>query len=167
MPVLVVLVASGSCLLVLAGLNKIRHPEGTAPALLQLTPWANTRVLARAVGLIELGVGLCFLAFPAVWSSALVGAWYAALLAIAWTLRARKTDCGCFGVETTEVTASHLIVTGFIAVCGLALWVIAAEIDRSGSLYWLLAASIPIALGWYGLLVPMAVLRSRVKDLYA
>lgn len=112
-----VLLAAG--LLVLAGLAKLRVPDG-AMATLHRLRLPSGRVAARVLGLGEVLLGV---------TVALVGGWPAALaIAVAYTAftvvaawqRSQQLDCGCFGTSATAVTSTHVALDAVAAVAGLA-----------------------------------------------
>lgn len=164
MPALLVLTASAAWLLLAAGVMKIAQPAGTAPAVRALTGTNVRTPSIRALGVAELLVASSFLVWPTPITSAAIAVSYLVISGAALRLRSSDADCGCFGADSTAVTASHVYITALLAVGALALAATAAETPQSGA-HYLLAASAPVALGWYALIVPLPRLRHRLDQL--
>jgi hypothetical protein len=102
--------AAACLLLALAGVGKIRRPDGTRPAAAALglpdSPWA-----VRALGLGEIAAAVAGIAFGRV-AAGVVAGLYAALSVAAWRLyvRAPDTPCGCIGASSAPASAPHIAV---------------------------------------------------------
>lgn len=128
---------AGAWLVVVAGLNKVWRPEPTARAITAvLRSFARrapagrgTEVVTRALGLVEIVVGIGVLAVRAgiwVWALAALYAGFACFVVAALATGAPLRSCGCFGSADPPPSAVHVALDA--AVAALA---IAAVTDRS------------------------------------
>lgn len=164
MPVLLVFASAGAWLLLGAGLMKLRRPEGTGNAIRVLTGIGETRVGARLLGAGEVGVSLGFIIWPGRVTASGIGAAYLAVFATAWLLRSRDADCGCFGEASSEVGNAHVAVTLVAAISAFGLTLV-GNTAPAPETYILVLAALPISLGAYAVVAPLAQLKSRLADL--
>jgi hypothetical protein len=96
-------------LLVVTGLAKVRQPAATAIAMRSALGLPDRNPIARAVGVVEIGLGLtaAAIAGPFAWG---VAALYGGFLVVAVQLlrRAPNAACGCIGDRSGSVGAAHV-----------------------------------------------------------
>ncbi len=139
-------VAAG--LLAAAGVVKVIRPLSTARAMyaagLPGSAWA-----ARGVGLVEVGVGLWFLAAPSSAAAVMLGATYLAFAAFVGYLVAAHPEaasCGCAG--TKDVPPSRLHATlNLVAAAAAFAAAVSVPPSLGSTLASLGTASVPFALG--------------------
>jgi hypothetical protein len=159
----VVVAAAGAWLLVGAGLMKTRHPDGTSEAIRTLVHSNAPAWQSRLLGIVEIAVGAAFIALPGPVTAAALGLAYSVTFGSALILRQRDVDCGCFGADSARVGPSHLAITAITAVAAFAL-TMGYETYPGVSVYVLLVAGIPVALGCYALIAPLTALRSQLAE---
>lgn len=164
MPAVLVAAAASAWLLVGAGLMKIQRPEGTREAIKTLVGVTGPPWQSRLLGTIEVVVGAAFIVAPGVLSAVALGLAYAVTFGSAIALRRRDVDCGCFGDDSSKVGTAHLVVTALATLAAFAMAVV-FEPYRGLSVYALVAAGIPVALGCYALIAPLTALRSQLAGL--
>jgi hypothetical protein len=163
MTFLLTLAFSGAWLLLAAGLIKLTRPSGTEPAVKALTGVRLATPLVRLLGLVEVAIATTALTTPSVLSLGVLGAWYASLSGIAWVLFRDDTDCGCFGAKSTPVTRSHIVTTAILTGAALGSVLLDGGVSPQAASYVLAVASLPIAIGWYAMLVPLPTLESALR----
>ena len=98
-----------ACLLAIAGLTKLRHPESAAAALAAARLPGRTS-LVRLLGAVELAAGVLALAEPRPPATVAVGVLYfgfgAFLLNLLWA--GVETGCGCLREPETPPSAVHV-----------------------------------------------------------
>ncbi len=127
-------VLAGAWLLVGAGLYKTWRPAPTVRAVRAVlrrraVPTVVRRravvdpAIARALGLLELVVGVGVLASPwvvAVWAQSGLYAMFAAFVVLALATGAPMQSCGCFGAADTPPSLIHVALDTTIAGLGVA-----------------------------------------------
>jgi hypothetical protein len=156
--VIQVVTASGAWLLVAAGIAKILRPQGAVSALRSLFGLAGSASWARLLGLVELALGVLFLFTPGLVLGAFLAGWFLALSLSAAAIRRSNTGCGCFGVAETRVTGVHVAVTLLLGAVSAAFALVAPAV---GPRWGIAAIAFPVALVWYGILVPLATRLGR------
>lgn len=106
-------------LLVVAGVDKLRVPDG-AMATLHSLRLPSGRLAARVLGVGEIVVGGGVVVIGSRLGAVVLATCYALLLAVAWRQRARQLDCGCFGVAAAPVSSLHLGIDAAAVTIGLA-----------------------------------------------
>lgn len=135
-----------------AGVTKLVDPSPTERLLAALGLGGGAPV-ARAAGLVELGLALWLLASGAPASAAGMAAAYLVLLITVLVLRHRSpsTPCGCFGQWSGPPSARHVIVNALgVSVCALAAATATPVAPPSG-------VSATGALGWWGAVAGVAI----------
>ncbi len=149
------------------GLFKLIDPGPTAAMLSALVPRVATGrggPLARAVGLVEVLVGLWAALMGGVAAFVLAGlfALFAVVMARLVAMGPAASSCGCFGTLSTRPTAVHVITDALAAGVALAAGLTAAPgilgaVSELGGV--LGAAFVPlVALGAWGLVAVVTVL---------
>lgn len=118
---------AGCCLLVAAGVAKVAKPYSTALALSQLS--RRRRLLfpetaVRLAAVVELGLGLAALVWPARSLAIAVGTSYGAFGGFLLFAKARGgpiATCGCFGEPDTPPTVLHLVADAAFLAAALAV----------------------------------------------
>lgn len=120
------LAATGAALLGLAGAVKLVRP-GVAANALAAARRPGVVGLVRLVGLMELLVGVAWLAWPSTPTGLALAGLYLALLGVGTLLAVRKGSappCGCFGSNESRFTVTHasfnviMVVAATIAAVG-------------------------------------------------
>jgi uncharacterized membrane protein YphA (DoxX/SURF4 family) len=147
-------VAAG--VLAAGGLAKLLGPEATVPMLRALGLPASP-VLARLLGLVEVGVGVAAFLVGGAWLAAAVAILFAVFTVAVLRLRrgGEAVSCGCFGRSSSPPTAIHVVVDLVAALVAAS----AAAVDAPGFLSMrpdLPAAGVP-QLGLTALAVWLAV----------
>lgn len=125
--IIAALSAAAAVLLAVAGVAKVRTPGPAATMIVtvwpRLRPLRRARLVARAVGVVELGSGIAVLAVGGRVPAVLLIACYLALAAVALRLAlgAEHASCGCFGAADGEVGAAHVVLD----LCGVGIAVAA------------------------------------------
>jgi hypothetical protein len=128
-------------LLVAAGCAKLVRPDQTAIALCGNGYATHCREVARAVGLVEIAIGLWAILSPSTASGAAVAGAYLAFAGFVAFLLVRRPDassCGCAGTREVPPSVIHLVAN--LAAAGVA---IAAAFVPPASI-----SSIVASLGW-------------------
>jgi hypothetical protein len=109
-------------------------PAPTARALRVLAGGRSAGPISRraATSAWLLGLGEGVVALAVVWRGGsaawLLAALYSAFALVAWRLRGRNVDCGCFGAASTKSSWIHVVVN--VTAAAIAAW--AAAIDVPG-----------------------------------
>jgi len=105
-------------LLAVSGLAKLRAPGGAARALASAR-LPSSRAVVRALGAVELAVGLAALVQPRPLAPAvaLLYLGFAGFVVHALAAGVPMATCGCLGDEETPPTALHAAVTATAAAC--------------------------------------------------
>jgi hypothetical protein len=120
MPVVHALAHLSAAVLVLSGIAKVRQPTALVLPLRQLRLPA-TRRTARAIGVVEVAVGIiALLTSHAASMAALAAVWLGLLGAAAALTRGPNVDCGCFGEASRPVGPMHLVVNAVFSVAAVA-----------------------------------------------
>jgi hypothetical protein len=106
-----------TCLvLVVAGVSKVSDPSATGTTLGALG-LPGGAVAARAVGVVEVALGIGGLAVGGPWFAAGVAAAYAAFAVVVALARRRDLPtCGCFGAASAPPSVVHVVVNSVSAV---------------------------------------------------
>jgi hypothetical protein len=110
-------------LLVAAGCAKLVRPDPTAGALCAGGPVTRCRAVARAIGLVEIAVGLWAIVLPSRASGAAVAGAYLAFAGFVAFLLLRRPDassCGCAGAREIPPSGIHLVANLVAAGVGVA-----------------------------------------------
>lgn len=120
MPVVHVLAHLAAAVLVLSGVAKVRRPTPMLAPLRRLRLPA-TRRAARALGVVEVAVGVAALTTSRVATvAALAALWLGLAVAAALLARDGSTDCGCFGEASRPVGPAHLVANAVASLAALA-----------------------------------------------
>jgi uncharacterized membrane protein YphA (DoxX/SURF4 family) len=120
MPVVHVLAHLSAAVLVLSGIAKVRQPTALVQPLRTLHLPA-TRRAARAIGVVEVGVGVATLVSShAAAMAALALVWIGLLAAAVGLSRDAGADCGCFGEASRPVGPVHLVVNTVFSIAAVA-----------------------------------------------
>jgi hypothetical protein len=139
-------IAMTAIVLAVAGVAKLRSPEGAVRALAAAglsAPGSGVRIAAsfvRVAASFELVVAALVLLVPGRATCALLAAMYALLALVAGALARRGAACGCFGDDDAPATAAHVglsVVLAVIAAAGVA-W-------PAHGIAWLLGATPGVA----------------------
>ena len=135
-------IAVAAIVLVVAGLAKLRTPDGALRALAAAglsLPAAAVRIAALS----ELAISALVLLAPGRATCALLAAGYATLALVAGALARRGAACGCFGDDDAPATAAHVALSAVLALlagAGVAwpphgiAWLVAAAPGVAGPL---------------------------------
>ena len=113
---------------------KLADPAPTARALRMLAGGRSGGPISRraATGAWLLGLGEGLVALAVVWRGGatawILAALYSAFALIAWRLRGRNVDCGCFGAASTKSSWIHVVVN--VLAAAVSAW--AAAVDVPG-----------------------------------
>ena len=121
-PVVVVASLLVAGLLVVAGRAKLVRPGPTAQALCAAGP-TRCRGVARAIGLVEIAIGLWAIVLPSRASgAALAGAYlaFAGFVAFLLVRRPEASSCGCAGAREIPPSGIHLVANLVAAGVGVA-----------------------------------------------
>jgi hypothetical protein len=119
MPVVHVLAHLSAAVLVLSGIAKVRQPTALVQPLRTLHLPA-TRRAARAIGVVEVGVGVAVLVSShAAVTAALALVWIGLLGAAVRLSRDAGADCGCFGEASRPVGPMHLVVNTVFSIAAV------------------------------------------------
>jgi hypothetical protein len=119
MAVVHVLTHLSAAVLVLSGVAKVRQPTALVQPLRRLRLPASRRS-ARAIGAVEVAVGIAVLVTSHVAAMAALALLWIGLLAAAIALsRDAGADCGCFGEASRPVGAAHLVVNTVFSIAAL------------------------------------------------
>lgn len=143
-PVFVVVCA----LLVVAGAAKLRSPQRASGTLRPLGIGVPALVV-RALGMLEVALGVAGLVSPTVVIAALVAVAYGIFCAfVVLLLRTAggPTDCGCFGDADVDAGRTHVVLNGVACAIG-----VIAALSPPPGVGWILAhrplIAVPLALG--------------------
>ncbi|NAZ88377.1 hypothetical protein GTR00_20130 [Kineococcus sp. T90] len=149
---------AGSLLLLLAGVAKLRRPDGTARAL-RAQHLPSSPALVRLLGAGEVLLAAAALAgLPGTaWAVAAAYAAFTAFVVVALVRGAPLSSCGCFGEPDLPPTRTHVAVTAALAAAsaGTALGAGASGLDGlagAGAPAALAAAGLSALVAWLALL---------------
>lgn len=111
--------AVATLVLCVAGLAKLRTPAGAVDALRELRLPARAG-LVRALGALEVVIGITALVHPARTVAAGVAALYGAFCVISVLLARRRLGCGCFGEGAAPASGVQSSISGIFALIALA-----------------------------------------------
>jgi hypothetical protein len=118
---------AGAALLVISGLPKLWHPQGTVAALHAVGASRIGPVAAQLLTVVEIGIGAVAVVLGARWADLAVAVTYLGFsLFLVAALRASASTCGCTGRVDTPPTRTHLVMT-----VGFALGSAAAAVNGS------------------------------------
>ena len=117
--------------LAIGGVAKLRDPEATVP-MLRALGLPGSAVVARLLGLVELGVGVAAFLVGGRWLAVAVAVLFGAFALAVLRLRAggEAVSCGCFGRSSAPPTLVHAVVDLVAAAVAVA----AAVVDAPGFL---------------------------------
>jgi hypothetical protein len=104
--------------LCVAGTAKLRETEPARRALLTLG-LPSGRMIVRAVGLCELGVGGWGAIDPSRAGAVAIAVIYAGFAVIAAALARRQVSCGCFGADDRPASMAQSILSAAISLVAL------------------------------------------------
>ncbi len=149
---------AGTVLLLVAGVAKLRRPDGTARAL-RAQHLPASRALVRLLGTGEVALAAAALAgLPGTaWAVAAAYAAFTAFVVLALVRDAPLSSCGCFGEPDLPPTRTHVAVTAALAAASAATALGGdatglAGAAGSGAPAALVAAGLVALLAWLALL---------------
>lgn len=124
---IVSLAAAAAVLLTLSGAAKLRSPVATVGMLPRLAPFLRRspvplRQVVRVIALVEISVGVAFLALGGRVPAALLALTYLIFTAVAVRLLAQggSASCGCFGAADSPISVAHVVLDLVAAGVGVA-----------------------------------------------
>ncbi|WP_432496880.1 MauE/DoxX family redox-associated membrane protein [Kineococcus gypseus] len=143
---------AGCALLLVAGVAKLRRPDGTARALRAQHLPAGTGAV-RLLGAGEVALALAALAGApgAAWAVAAAYAGFTAFVVVALVRDAPLSSCGCFGEPDLPPTRTHVVVTALLAAASAGTAVAGTAGGAATGAAGLLAAGAPAAAAAAGL----------------
>lgn len=152
---------------------KLADPTPTARALRVLAGGRAGGPISRgaAVGAWLLGLGEGVVALAVVWRGGsmawLLAALYSAFALVAWRLRGRNVDCGCFGAASTKSSGIHVAVNVTAAV--IAAWAAAIDVpglrDAAGDLPAAGVAHLVLVVAGTAAMIALLTVLPAVRDL--
>ena len=147
-----------AALLLPTGWAKLRKPYETARAL-RSVGWPGNRMLALALGLVEVVVGLWVLGIGSTTSVIALGALYSGFLlwlAVAFKAGGVVSSCGCAGTPDTPPTAAHTILN-LAALATVAIDLASDQpgviVPSAGLLEWTTTVAIVVVGSWLALML--------------
>ncbi|WP_337062188.1 MauE/DoxX family redox-associated membrane protein [Kineococcus sp. G2] len=112
---------AGTVLLLVAGVAKLRRPDGTSRAL-RAQHLPSSRALVRLLGAGEVALAAAALAGAAgtAWAVAAAYAAFTGFVVLALVRGAPLSSCGCFGEPDLPPTRTHVAVTAALAAASAA-----------------------------------------------
>jgi hypothetical protein len=105
-----------AALLVIVGVPKLWHPDGTVIALRSVGLTRTGAMSARLLTIVEVGVGAVAVVVGTRWADAAVSLLYLGFSGfLVLALRASTATCGCTGKVDTPPTRTHLAMTALFA----------------------------------------------------
>lgn len=111
--------AAAALVLCIAGVAKLRAPDGAVKALRTLGLPAD-RLPIRVAGACELILGCVAIFDPARVIAAALAALYAVFCAVSLLLARRRAGCGCFGETRAPASLFQSLLSGALALVALA-----------------------------------------------
>ncbi|MBS1848198.1 MAG: hypothetical protein JST73_07955 [Actinobacteria bacterium] len=112
-------VTAAAIVLAVAGIAKIRHPDGTADALRNAGLPGNTTAV-RVLGGVEIALAAVVVATGSPVALGALACAYAGFAGFSARLRARQgsaASCGCFGASSSPVHPIHVVLNLSVAAC--------------------------------------------------
>jgi Methylamine utilisation protein MauE len=107
--------AVAALVLCIAGVAKLRAPDGAAGAL-RAVALPGSVTLARLGALAEVALGAWALIRPSAMTAALVALVYAVFCGLSLALARRDGECGCFGDTGAPASALQSLLSGALAL---------------------------------------------------